>query len=113
MPAYIIARVDVRDLDQYREYTRHTPRIIAQFGGRFIVRGSEAITLEGPEERRRIVLIEFPSLERAEAFFASDDYQAIKKKREGAGDGQFLAVDGYDLAEWDAAVAESRRQASS
>ena len=112
MPAYIIARVDIRDRDKYREYMRHTPRMIAKFGGRFIARGGEVVTLEGPEEKRRIVLIEFPSLERAKAFFESDDYKAIKKKREGAGEGQFLAVDGYDSAQWEAAVSESQPLAS-
>ncbi len=63
MPAYIIARVDVTDWDRYREYTKATPAAIEHFGGRFIVRGGEMITLEGPEETRRLVVIEFPSLE--------------------------------------------------
>jgi len=88
---------------------RHTPRIIARFGGRFIARRPAPLTLEGPEETRRIVVIEFPSTERAKAFYESDDYQAIKKKRDGAGEGQFIIVEGYDPAEWDSAVRESQR----
>jgi uncharacterized protein (DUF1330 family) len=109
MSAYIIVRVDVRDWDKYREYTRHTPRVLAKFGGRFIARGSEPIVLEGPEEKRRIVLIEFPSLDQARAFYESDDYKAIKKKREDAGEAQLLAVDGYNLTDWEQAVRESQR----
>ena len=54
VPAYIIARVDVTDWDRYREYTKATPAAIAHFGGRFIVRGGEMLTLEGPEEMRRL-----------------------------------------------------------
>jgi len=37
--AYIVAHVDVEDWDAYREYMRHTPRVIQKFGGRFIARG--------------------------------------------------------------------------
>ncbi len=95
MPAYIIARVDVTDWDRYREYTKATPAAIEHFGGRFIVRGGEMITLEGPEETRRLVVIEFPSLERAKEFFQSEEYSRVKKLREGAATGQFVVIDGY------------------
>jgi len=64
MPAYIIARVECNRWDRYCEYTKATPAAIEHFGGRFIVRGGEMVTLEGPEETRRVVVIEFPSLEK-------------------------------------------------
>src|ERR1700747_3807260 len=47
MPAYIIARVEVTDWVRYREYTKATPEVIAHYGGKFIVRGGESVTLEG------------------------------------------------------------------
>ena len=47
MSAYIIARVEVTDMDQYRKYTEVTPGLVAEFGGRFVVRGGETVTLEG------------------------------------------------------------------
>src|SRR6266566_821259 len=71
MPAYIIARVDVTDPIRYRDYINATPAVIAQYGGRFIIRGGEIVTLEGEPETHRIVVIEFPSLERAKEFFGS------------------------------------------
>jgi len=95
VPAYIIARVDVTDWDRYREYTKATPAAIAHFGGRFIVRGGEMLTLEGPEEMRRLVVIEFPSLERAKEFYYSEEYSQVKKLREGVATGQFIVIDGY------------------
>lgn len=61
MPGYLIARVDVKDPQQYSKYTAVTPDAIARHGGRFIVRGGPVKTLEGPEENARIVVIEFPS----------------------------------------------------
>lgn len=95
MPAYIIARVHVTDWDRYREYIKATPAPIAQFGGKFIVRGGESVTLEGPQETCRVVIIEFPSLDQAKRFYFSEEYSKVKKLRDGAATGQFVAVEGY------------------
>jgi len=94
MPAYIIARVEVTDWSRYREYTKLTPAAIDRFGGRFIVRGAEVVTLEGPQETGRLVIIEFPTLDQAKAFYGSEEYSRAKMFREGAATGQFLAVEG-------------------
>lgn len=94
MPAYIVARVEVTDWDQYREYTKATPAAISRYGGKFIVRGGTILTLEGEPENRRLVVIEFPTLERAKEFFHSPEYTQAKALRAGAAIGQFLAVDG-------------------
>ena len=96
MAAYILARVEVTDWDRYKEYVKETPKAIKKYGGKFIVRGGKMVTLEGPEETRRLVLIEFPSLEKAKEFYYSQEYQEAKKIREGAALGQFLALDGVD-----------------
>ncbi len=48
MAGYIIARVTVTDPEKYQDYTAVTPGLIAKFGGRFLVRGGETVTLEGP-----------------------------------------------------------------
>ena len=107
MAAYIVVRVDVRDWEAYREYMRHTPRVIRKFGGRFIARGGETVTLEGPEETLRVVLIEFPSLDQAKAFYNSPEYVRTKRLREGGGEAQFVALEGYTAEEWEEAVRES------
>ena len=96
MAAYMIARVNVTDWDRYNEYIKVTPGIIAKFGGRFIARGGETITFEGPEEKWRIVVVEFPDLEKAKEFYYSPEYTDAKKIREGAALAQFVAIDGLD-----------------
>lgn len=98
MPAYIIARVQVADWERYREYTKLTPGAIERFGGRFIVRGGQTLTLEGPPETGRVVVIEFPSFEQAKAFYQSEEYGRAKKFREGAATGQFILVEGVASA---------------
>lgn len=107
MAAYLIARVDIADRDRYAEYLRHTPRIMAEHGGRFLVRTGEVETVEGPAEDRRIVIAEFPTVEDARSFYASVNYQQAKTLRDGAGDAQFIIVDGYAPEEWAEALAAS------
>jgi uncharacterized protein (DUF1330 family) len=94
MPAYLIAFIEVTDPQQYAQYTQRTPAAIAKFGGRFIVRGGKTKTLEGPQEKRRVVVIEFPDFERAEAFFQSEEYQHAKGFRKGAAKATFVLVEG-------------------
>ena len=94
MTAYILIRVNVTDLERYREYMAVTPAILAKYQGRFIARGGESVTLEGPEETRRLALVEFPDLDLAKAFYASPEYQAAKALRDGASEAEFVALDG-------------------
>lgn len=94
MAAYVIARVNVTDAERYREYVRRTPATIAAHGGRFLARGGQVIALEGPEEPGRIVILEFPSLEAARAWYDSPEYQEVRGLRLGAATGTLLAVEG-------------------
>lgn len=94
MTAYIIARVKVTDPRKYEAYKALTPAAVEAAGGRFVVRGGKLKTLEGDPEHRRVVVIEFDSLEDAEAFYHSPLYEAAKAEREGAAEGQFILVEG-------------------
>ena len=94
MPAYLIARVDVTDREQYRHYLSATPSIIEKYGGKAIARSTEPITLECPDETRRIVLLQFPSVEKAKEFYHSPEYQEARKLREGTAIGELVVVDG-------------------
>jgi len=94
MPAYIIVHINVTDPERYENYKALTPAAIEAFGGKFIVRGGEAETLEGPEETRRVVVLEFPDKASAKSFYDSEQYQLAKKEREGAAEGTFVLVEG-------------------
>lgn len=97
MAAYLIVRVNVTDMEQYKEYMKLSPGIIEQYGGRFIVRGGQTMTLEGPEETNRVVVIEFPSVEQARTFYESPEYQRAISVRAGAATGQFVVVEGVQV----------------
>ena len=94
MSAYIIANIRVTDMEQYKKYTKLTPAAIEAYSGKFIVRGGEVETLEGPEETRRVVVLKFPDSASARAFYTSEQYQRAKKEREGAAEGSFILVEG-------------------
>jgi uncharacterized protein (DUF1330 family) len=92
--AYIVVQVDVSNPQQYSEYAKLSPAIIEKFGGRFLARGGRTATLEGPPARSRVVVIEFPSFDRAKQFYDSSEYVAARKVRAGAADAQFVLVEG-------------------
>jgi len=94
MSAYVIAKVKVMDWDRYKEYMKSTPATIEKFGGRFIARGGQTITLEGPEETHRIVLLEFASLDKVKEWYNSKEYAEAKKFREDAATASFVAIEG-------------------
>ena len=94
MPAYMIARINVTDAEQYKNYIAATPAIIEKFGGKFIARGGETVTLEGEQETRRIAVVEFPALDNIREFYDSAEYKAAMKLREGAAELDILGVAG-------------------
>ena len=94
MKGYILMQVDVLNPQQYGEYMKVTPGLLEQFGGRFVVRGGRAATLEGPEACGRVVVVEFPTFERAQQFYNSAEYQAAKTLRAGAAAAQMILVEG-------------------
>jgi uncharacterized protein (DUF1330 family) len=94
MTAYVIVRVKVTDGDKFKGYQALTPNAVAKNGGKFIVRGGDTITLEGENETRRVVVIEFADMAAAQAFWNSPEYAEAKAARENAADFQAFIVDG-------------------
>lgn len=94
MPAYVVARVEITDAGKMKEYQALTPAAIEAHGGKFIARGGDVVTLEGDDETRRVVLIEFPDMTTAKKFWDSPEYDEARQKRIGAADFQAFIVDG-------------------
>jgi uncharacterized protein (DUF1330 family) len=95
MSAYIIAEVEVTDPETYATYRTQTPGVIERYGGRFIVRGGAAETLEGEGQPGRLVVIEFPDIAAARRFYASPEYQAIIGIRQRAAQSRLVLVEGH------------------
>lgn len=111
MSAYIVGHVEITNPEVYAEYMKHTPRLVAAHGGRFIARGGDVEVLEGEPEPRRMVILEFPSAQAARDFFTGDDYAPYAAMRQGASNAQFVLLDEFPTTEWEAAVAASNEHA--
>jgi uncharacterized protein (DUF1330 family) len=96
MPAYIIVDIRIHDTKEYEGYKKLTPASIAAYGGKFIVRGGKAITLEGDWQPERIVVIEFPSVEKAEQWWASEEYAPAKKIRQATASTKMILMEGFE-----------------
>jgi uncharacterized protein (DUF1330 family) len=92
---YIVVQSTVTNPEQYANYAKLSPDIIAKYGGRFLARGGKSATLEGPTAPQRIVVIEFPNYDAAQAFYHSPEYTAARKVRAGAATMQFVVVEGF------------------
>lgn len=80
MPGYVIALLDVFDTAAYEKYKAAAPPTIAAAGGRYLARGGESI-LEGTHDGRRVVILEFPSVEVARAWHQGHAYTEARKIR--------------------------------
>ena len=94
MAAYIIVEVEVLDPQRYENYKGMVPPSLAPFGGRFLVRGGKVETLEGTWLPKRFVVVEFPSAEKAKAWWASKEYAEAKALRQATSKTQMILVEG-------------------
>lgn len=76
MTAYIIARIQVTDLEDYKTYASQTVAMAEKAGGTFLVKGGPMTQIEGTGPDRHVV-ISFPTREQALAWYHSPEYQAI------------------------------------
>jgi uncharacterized protein (DUF1330 family) len=93
MAAYLIAEVEVTDPVAYERYRPLAAASIARHSGKYIVRGGRTETLEGAAPNR-VVVLEFPTIEAARAFYTSPDYSEARQIREAASRSRVFLVEG-------------------
>ena len=94
MPAFVIVEIEVRDPEAYETYRSLVPASLDAYGGKFIARGGATENLEGDWTPERIVVLEFPSLERARQWWGSPEYRDAKAIRMRAARTRMIATDG-------------------
>jgi uncharacterized protein (DUF1330 family) len=94
MAAYIIASVTVTNPTQYDEYRKFSTAAMQAHGAKVLIRGGEVRVLEGDWNPGRTVVLEFPSMEAAQAFYDSPEYGVARKAREGAAVMRMVLVQG-------------------
>ena len=94
MSAYIVVDAQVKDTQQFLKYRELAQVAVAQYGGRYLVRGGSCTILEGDWLPGRLVIVEFPSTEKARLFYDSPEYLAARAARADAADFDMLLVEG-------------------
>ena len=95
MPAYIVVDVVVNDPVAYEPYKQMAAAAIAKYGGRYIVRGGATDVREGDWQPNRFVIVEFPSLAQARAFYVSEEYAPALAIRKAVATSSLFIVDGW------------------
>jgi len=94
MPAYVVVDIEIHDPVRYEEYRRVAPPSIAAYGGRYLVRGGTLGILEGEWQPKRLVVLEFPTVEQARAWWASPEYAPAKAIRQASAHTNMVVVAG-------------------
>jgi len=94
MAAYVIAEVEVTDPATYEEYRKLVPPTLAKYGGKFLVRGGAVEPKEGGWEPKRLVVLEFASMEQARKWYHSPEYAPALALRLKAARSRLLLVEG-------------------
>lgn len=94
---YLVVESKVTDPVAYEIYKQLAQAAIAQYGGRYLVRGGAIEMLEGKwTGAPRLVIVEFDSVELAKQFYDSPEYRAAREARAGAADMNMLVVEGLE-----------------
>ncbi len=94
MAAYLIAEIEITDLETFKKYQADVPATIAKYGGKYLVRGGEVMPMEGGWEPKRVVVLEFPNMTTLKKWYESEDYQSIIAFRTDASEGKMVFVEG-------------------
>jgi|SRR5215467_2476667 len=90
---YVIASLTIRDSVRFEDYRRTVLPTIEKYGGRLVAHGGP-IVLEGKWPRERLLIGEFPSMERAQQWWASPEYAGPKALRQATADSELVIVQG-------------------
>ena len=94
MTAYVIVDIEVTDPEGYKEYVNMAPEAVKLYGGKYIARGGHNETLEGDWQAKRLVILEFPSVEQAKDWLNSSEYASARKLRHQYARTNMVVVEG-------------------
>ena len=93
MPAFLIADINVKNDDVYKEYRSANPDIVNKYGGRYVALGGVVEVLEGDWHPNRTVIIEFPDMDSLRAFYSSEEYVALREIRWRSAESRLVAIE--------------------
>ena len=94
MSAYVIVEIDIVDPAGYEEYKTLAGATVEKYGGKYVVRGGEAEVLEGDWQPKRIVVLQFDSMQRAKDWLHCEEYREPRKMRHRTARTNMILVEG-------------------
>ena len=95
---YAVAELDVTDPAWVRDYVAEVTPLVESYGGRYLARSVNVDRIEGEQPAPQVLLlIEWPSREAADAFYASEEYRPHREARRHGARNRFLIVTGEDV----------------
>jgi uncharacterized protein (DUF1330 family) len=94
MTAYVIVDIEVIDPEGYKEYVKLASEAVKFYDGKYIVRGGPNETLEGSWQAKRLVILEFPSVEKAKSWLNSPEYAPARALRHQYARSNMVVVEG-------------------
>jgi len=94
MSAYVIVEIDIVDPAGYEEYKKLAGPTVDKYGGKYIVRGGKADVLEGDWQPKRIVVLQFDSMQRAKDWLHCEEYREPRKMRHRTARTNMILVEG-------------------
>ncbi len=93
-PAYYVSEFELTDPEGIRPYSAAVESTFTPFGGRYVVRGGKVASLEG-EPTRRLIMIAFPSMEQAQAWYDSPRYRELMPIRHRSAKSRVFIMEGF------------------
>ena len=93
MAVLVIADIEITDPVRYEEYKKLAGPTVAEYGGKYVARGGRAEQLEGSRSPGRVVVLEFPSWERAMEWWGSETYRPAKELRQASANTELILVE--------------------
>ncbi|HEY4283213.1 MAG TPA: DUF1330 domain-containing protein [Chthoniobacterales bacterium] len=96
MSAYVIVEIEITDPVGYEEYKKQASATVHKYGGKYIVRGGKAEVLEGDWQPKRIVVLQFESIEQAKEWLNCEEYREPRKLRHKTAKTNMLVLEGFE-----------------
>jgi uncharacterized protein (DUF1330 family) len=93
-PGYVVAEVEVNDLDTFQKYAAAVPGTLAPFNAQYVIRAGKVTPVEGDAPKGRFIVIGFESVEKALAWEDSPAYEAIKPLRHASAKSRVFIIEG-------------------
>ena len=94
MSAYVIVEVTVTEPQLFQEYGNGVPATIAAYGGKYLVRGGSVDPKEGGWTPKRVVILEFASMDQARKWYGSPEYKPLLEMRLKSANSKMIMVEG-------------------